>query len=83
MPMSARWTPVARALLAAADMLDADVLTAPLAERYAGWDWLEGAPFSQVSARSPSLRTGAISADWIRSHARDVRNSGILGQPVR
>src|SRR5712671_6486902 len=32
----------ARALLAAADMLDAGVLTAPLAERYAGWAGPEG-----------------------------------------
>ena len=32
----------ARALLAAADMLEADVLTAPLTERYAGWAGTEG-----------------------------------------
>jgi xylose isomerase len=32
----------ARALLAAADMLDAEALTAPLAERYAGWAGAEG-----------------------------------------
>jgi xylose isomerase len=32
----------ARALLAAADMLDAGVLTVPLAERYAGWSGPEG-----------------------------------------
>jgi len=32
----------ARALLAAADMLEADVLSAPLAERYAGWTGAEG-----------------------------------------
>jgi xylose isomerase len=32
----------ARAFLAAADMLDASALTAPLAERYAGWAGLEG-----------------------------------------
>jgi xylose isomerase len=32
----------ARGLLAAAEMLDAGVLTAPLAERYAGWDGPEG-----------------------------------------
>jgi xylose isomerase len=32
----------ARALLAAADMLDAGALTAPLAERYAGWSGPEG-----------------------------------------
>jgi len=32
----------ARAFLAAADMLDAEVLTAPVAERYAGWADAEG-----------------------------------------
>ena len=32
----------ARALLAAADMLEAEALTAPLAERYAGWTGAEG-----------------------------------------
>jgi xylose isomerase len=32
----------ARALLAAADMLEADALTAPLTERYAGWAGTEG-----------------------------------------
>jgi xylose isomerase len=32
----------ARALLAAADMLDAEALTAPLTERYAGWAGAEG-----------------------------------------
>jgi xylose isomerase len=32
----------ARALLAAADMLDAGVLTAPLAKRYEGWAGPEG-----------------------------------------
>jgi xylose isomerase len=32
----------ARALLAAADMLDAEAVTAPLAERYAGWAGAEG-----------------------------------------
>jgi xylose isomerase len=32
----------ARAFLAASDMLEARALTAPLAERYAGWDGEEG-----------------------------------------
>ena len=32
----------ARALVAAADMLDAEALTTPLAERYAGWSGAEG-----------------------------------------
>jgi xylose isomerase len=32
----------ARALLAAADMLDAGALTGPLTERYAGWSGPEG-----------------------------------------
>ena len=32
----------ARAFLAAADMLDAEALTTPIAERYAGWADAEG-----------------------------------------
>jgi xylose isomerase len=53
----------ARAFLAASDMLEAGALTAPLAERYAGWDAAEGQAILAGQRSLAELADGAMTFD--------------------
>ena len=64
----------ARAFLAASEMLDAGVLTAPLVERYAGWDGPEGSAILAGQRSLAELADRAVRSGPIRSRARDGRN---------
>ena len=67
----------ARALLAAADMLDAGALTAPLTERYAGWAGPEGRAILAGQRSLADLADRAL-ASGLRSAAA-LGTSGISG----
>ena len=73
----------ARALLSAADMLDAGVLTGPLDDRYAAWADPEGRAILAGQRSLPTSPTGRSRARSIRSRAPDSGISGISRQPVR
>jgi len=73
----------ARALLSAADMLDAGVLTGPLDDRYAAWADPEGRAILAGQRSLPTSPTGRPRARSIRSRAPDSGISGISRQPVR
>ena len=64
----------ARALLAAAEMIEDGALTAPLAERYAGWAGAEGKAILAGKRSLADLADRALRRGSIRSRARDGRN---------
>ena len=74
----------ARALLAAADMLDAGVLTAPLAERYAGWERPGRARHPRRAALARrACRPGAGLRVGSAASLGASGISGIVSQPLR